>query len=667
MSVYNFLNKSKHKRLKVKVKEKFLIFILLFSLTSCDDFLLKKTVEVTYLSGEVFFNPFSGTIEGNATYNIVNPQETELNEIYIINHPSVFVKTIKIKKLSLFFDVNRLYGYNVYRVRISPLKSNEATEISLSFFIKSPVNDERFVFNDDFVFFDARKVWIPIPFMSSTKFKYTFQVKVPKEYYAVIGSKLVSEQTDENYRIQKFESEFEDVLKTGTLIIAKFFRFAKNNIYYYTFEKENIEEIFNSVGLITDYFRKNFNELPFTQLHIVNQLFQYEDLILSIDAESFANLIMIPNLDKIKFNTYTGYNYIYDNSGIKFLKTLAHEMSHLYFIDRMNFENTAYIHSEALMDYLSLLILRDISYINYENFLLKNRFELQNLKLSGNIEKPLYKFLYLENFLDSLFSKNKRNYLLFLDILTKKYPFTRISPEDIKFTLEEMPLEFEKLNISTYFPKDAVSFLESGNFYNSFLSWTTRVITNKVSKKKVNIKKYKLVSVNHNFPFTPKFLFIEEYKNSTITNIVFIPTKETNFLLSNDIVSVKLSSHFDMFEENLYDNFIKFSGKSFNEILEEVLNFYYSGQMLDIPKNFSFEKLENYPVDIERSFEKDRELSWELKGRVRFVVDVIKEYNEGLYIMAYKLVNNKPFSYVLINGRKVQDKIILTSIIDPLL
>ncbi|MGC8764308.1 MAG: hypothetical protein ACP5QT_00260 [Brevinematia bacterium] len=651
----------------------FLIIISLLLLSaSCDEIVLKKSVEVKSLNASLTFDETDEKINGTAKYIIENSQTTKLKEIYFFCNQNVFVTSIKYKNISMFYDSTFLYGYNIYRIKIPGLEPGKTEDVELAFSIVGPVEKNRFILKKDIVFLDPKEIWLPLPFLSSQKFNYTLRVKMPENYYLITGGKITYETISNEFRIQQFESETDEAIESGVLIITKQKRFNKNKIFLYTEKSENADELILMANNINNFLEKRLGFFEFSQLHLLDNLFQYNDMSISIEGETFANVILISNISlknlSLEKLTNNPYNYIYEDSEALFYKILAHEIAHTHLFGRIRFEPDDYLILESMVDYLALISLREISYPCYATFLLQNRFEIQNLIKSPSKNEGVLSFLYKVNYLDAICSGNKNLYLELLKILDKKYRYTKISINEVIQTIKDIPFEINKNSLIEDLNIAAAEKIQDNKLYNSFINWEMKTITNKISKRKNKIEKFINVTIKDNYPFKLNAFLVLDYQNYSLTNRIIFNNSETNIMFKEKPVSIRLTSPFDMLEENLYDNYIFFENTIFKTI-EESLNYYYSGQSTFIPKNIEFgkeEPKENNPK-YERTLEKDRELSWELKGKIRFVIDVFKQNNDTIYIQAYKLVNNKFFSYVIIKGVIENNKTILTSIIDPVL
>ncbi|MCX7821350.1 MAG: hypothetical protein N2258_06710 [Brevinematales bacterium] len=629
-----------------------LFFIFFLFITSCDEFLLKKSVEIKSLNCNLFFDELNQKIEGNVKYIIENPQTSPINEIYFFCNQNTTVTSIKYRNNNISFDNAFLYGYNIYRIKVPPISPSERQNVELNFTIIGPVEKERFILKKNIVFLDVKEIWLPIPFLSSQKFAYNIRISVPENKYAVIGGKIVSEVESNNLRFQSYYSETDEAGNSGTLIILEKFRFIKDNIYLYTENKLSSPLILDWASEVNSILDKNIKTFDYSQLHIIDGIFQYEDMNLTIEGETFANIIFISNFNK-------------DDNDAKFYKLLAHEISHSYLSGKLNFHPEDKAFYESLIEYLAIGVLNSKSYLLYEDTILNNRFELINLFNNPERNDFLLDFIYNVNFFDAVFCGNSSLYYNLIKILVKKYRFTEIGENEVITTIKELPLELKNNPDIGLINVSAIENIRNKKLYNSFINYRIIDYTNRLSKNRTKIEKVMQLNIFDNFPFEIKANLILKYKNSEVTNSVILKGSETNILIKEKPLAIILSSPFDYLEENLYDNYLYFEN-NLAKFIENNLNLFYAGEKI-LGKNFFISKQISSNKEIERIFERDRELTYKLKGKIRIVVDVLKQKDDKIYIMAYKLLNERVFSYIIIKGRIEGNNVILDSVIDPLL
>ena len=179
----------------------FIIILYLLVLTSCDEFLVKKTVAVTSIEGDLNFDPVNVALFGQMNYVISNDQTNNLSEIYLECHGDVTVDEISYKDILMRYEQGTLYGLDYYRIRIPNLNSSEIANISVKFHIVGPVQENQFFFNRDKVFIEAYKVWLPVPFANSPESSYKIKIQTPENYYSIMGAKLTNESVTEREKI----------------------------------------------------------------------------------------------------------------------------------------------------------------------------------------------------------------------------------------------------------------------------------------------------------------------------------------------------------------------------------------------------------------------------------------------------------------------------------
>ncbi len=634
------------------------IFFLFLLFSSCNEFVLKKSVEIKSLNCNLFFDEINEKIEGNVRYSIENPQDSSINEIFFFCNQNVYVKSIKYKNNNVSFDNAFLYGYNVYRIRIQPLAPLEKQNVELNFTIVGPVEKERFILKKNMVFLDVKEVWLPIPFLSSQKFDYNVRIATFPNKFAIIGGKKVSEIESNEIRYQTYDSEIDNAIESGTLIILEKSMFKKENIFFYTSNRLLSSLVLDYAIEINNFLNKNLKSFSYSQLHIVDNIFQYEDLNLSIEGETFANVILISNFIESGEKEEFYYDYL-NNKKLAFYRLLSHEISHSHLSGKLNIVSIDKNFNESIIEYLAILSLKNKSELDYESAILNSRFELFNLILNPQRNDFLLEFVYNYLFLDAIFSNDVSAYFDLIKLLIKKYRFTEIGRNEIFLTIKELPIELKiRLNVNP------IDYISNKKLYNSFLKSEVITLTNKGPRNKINLTKVLNLKIIDDYPFEVFANLIINYKTHSITNQIVLNNRETDFQLKDMPVSIILSSPFDYLEENIYDNYLYFENNII-KFIENNLNLFYSGE-----KKFSnFYIMENIDSSLstERTFYSDRELSYKLKGRIRIVPDIVKQKDNYIYIMAYKMLNEKPFSYIIIKGKLEKNNIILYSVIDPLL
>ncbi len=619
---------------------------------SCDEFVLKRSVEINSLNCNLFFDEANQKIDGNVKYIIENPQNFPINEIYFFCNQNTIVTSIKYKNNNVSFDNAFLYGYNIYRIKTQPISPSEKQNVELNFTIIGPVEKERFILKKNIVFLDVKEIWLPIPFLSSQKFSYNVRISVPDSKYAIIGGKIISEIETNNLRNIIYDSEVDEAKNSGTLIILDKSRFIKENIYLYTTDKLSSSTILDWASEINNILKKNIQTSDYSQLHIIDGIFQYDDINLTIEGETFANIIFISNFSK------TG-------DQLKFYKLLAHEFSHSYLSGKINFRSEEKVFYESLIEYLAISVINSKSILMYEDSILNNRFELINLFNNPARNDFFLEFTYNVGFLDAIFSGNSLLYYRLIRTLVKKYRFTEIGGNEVVTTIKEIPLELKNNPEVGLINVNAIENIKNKKLYNSFITYRLVDVTNRLGKNRLKIDKMLQFNISDNFPFEVKANLILKYKNKESTNILTLKGEETNILVREKPLAIVLSSPFDYLEENLYDNYLYFEN-NIVKFIESQLNLFYAGEKV-VAKNFFINKQVNSNLDIERTFEKDRELSYKLKGKVRIVIDIYRQRENNIYIQAYKLLNDRVFSYVIIKGSFQRENIVLDSVIDPLL
>ncbi len=657
----------------------FLIFTLLF--LSCDDFLLKKTVNVQYLEGEINYDPSTASISGRLAYDIQNNQTVTLHEIYFISHNLVSLDYVTYNGDVMRFEQGLGYGSGIYRIRIPQLKSGEKARVELKFRLEGPVEEDRFLLTKDNVFIDAEKIWLPVPFAQKPEFLYSIKIKTPEDYYAVIGARIKEETVKNGKRVSSWESETPNVLLTGNIFISKFNRQKEGNIYLYSVTTNYSDVIFKYSAKVLDTLSNFLGPYALSQLHIVNEMFQYNDMEEFIDGEAMANIIEIsPDLtanDLLNENTVSSSLSpdIPRKSVWKIFETLAHEMSHTYIRGILKFDDDSYLESESMTEFMGLDIISQDDKNIYNKFIQRNRIELINLDLAKDSHIDQIKYIYGINCLSAAFYSSEELFFTFLKTLIEKYKYTDIKVDELILTAQEMnDAALKKINSEStnsnenIIDYEALKLWSKYELYNLALSNTIIQITNiqiiNIHKKKTIIEDKILCFLNNDFPINIDVTMYENFSSNTVTNIISMTkNSETNFIFDKDLKSVEITSHYDMLEKNLSDNRIDFEKNNSNEIIEDINNFY-NGQKTG--KAVIFDKSAANQQGWRNLYD-DREASLLIKTNISFRFDKVRENDDEIYLQAYKMLDGKPFSYVVFKGRKLKDKCNMIAVIDPVL
>ena len=666
------------------VKKILFLFILAFLilLQSCEDILLKKTVSVEYLNGEINFDPSIQNINGNLSYNIKNNQKDSLKEIYLISHERVSIDYIAYQNETMRFEEGLGYGYAIYRIKIPVLRSGIKAKIEVKFHVNGPIQENRFLLTRNSVFIDAKMIWIPVPFAEIPRFYYSITVKTPENYYPVLGAKMTGESVKNNKRLTHWESETSDVMLSGNIFITSFKRYISNNIYYYSSEDDNVEDIFRYTSYSMQILSNYFGGYPYSQLHIISELFQYKEMEEFIDGEFLANIIQIsPDLylsNKIKPENElvnSALPFIPRDNQWKLFEVLAHEISHAYIGNSVKFYETDFIAQEALAEFTGLAIIAAKNQKIYKKYAEGNHYQMINMMLNNTTNNNLWKYFFGINSLYSAFGNNIDLYFVFLKLMLEKYGNTEIGLKEFLST----SLAFNKKNFGKDYPdwadltdKDdkiinayAFYLWNSYMLYNTSLSLSNIIITNKKGMKNITEEK-RLILINNNFPLDQDYWILTKPKTNPqifITNPVKITQKSEIGLVSdlNDW-SINIQSHLQEFETKHFDNFTNFETNSPVDFLSSNINQFYKGE-----DNSSLLVQKKKPVkeDHWHDLYWDREKSFGINSNVYFIIDNINQNEYELYLKAYRFINNQPFSYVIFKIEKTNNQYNIVSILDP--
>ena len=642
-----------------------LLFILSFM--SCDEFLLKKSVSVSFLEGEIRYDPAEVTLSGDLLYTIDNKQNKTLQEIFFISHSNVLIDSIRYNGEILTFESGIGYGSGIYRIRVPALLSGSSAKILIKFHVNGPINEDRFILDEETVFMDAKKIWLPVPFADSPNFMYSLKLTVPENYFSILGGKLTEETVKNDEKTSVWVSESTDVLHTGNLFIGLFDRDQKGSTIIYSSDTNNDNLIFDYSAKTLDYLTNRLGNYPYSQIHIVNELFQYND-IEGIDGENMANTIQLSpelsetNLTDIASLCSSSIPYVPRNSYSKLFEVLAHELSHAYVPHILKFDEKDYIESESITEYMALAIIANYFPEIYGKMISRNRTDLINLSLAGQSGQNLYNYVYGVNLLHSAFGDNREEYFNFLNLLIQKYQYTDIGTDELIQTARDL----RDNESSNFIDSDALLLWPYGKLYNVELTGTNVIVTNFTRRGRSEELK-KQITLTQDFPVPIEISLIESFPDKVVTNIIKMDkNSSTNLFIAVNVKSVEALSKREALECDLSSSRINFiSGCSGIEVVDAV-NDYYNNQK--ITNKYVKMSKDSDTADINFiPLSKDRDKSHEKSADVRFQFDYQSENSDSLYIQAYRLIGGKQFSYALIRVKKEGKNLTVTGIMDPLI
>ncbi len=559
----------------------------------------------------------------------------------------------------------------IYRIKIPILQPENEAQIEISFHLNGSVREERFLLTADQVFLDAKKIWLPVPFAETPSFLYSLKVTIPTNYLSILGAKIKEETIKPDRREILWQSETEDVLHTGNIFIGQFERVNHNDIFLYSYNPIQFNLIFNFTRKTINLFSSRIGKYPYSQIHIINELFQYKDIEEFIDGEAMANIIQIsPELSDtnsiaIEKITNSPAPFVPRNNLSKLYEVLAHELVHAYIPTILKFNEENYIEQEAFAEYAGLCSICNYYPEVYKKFIEGNRIELINLKLSGLSEQRLFKYLYGINALHCAFQENPTLFLDYVNILIQKYKYITVGPEKLIQTASDINSMISQSN--TIVLTNAISLLGEEQLYNIELSYSNIYITN-FSEKYKSIDIQRQVFIQNSFPVPVDIALIYVYMDYSLTNIIHLEKfSNTNIICDNKILSLTTKSGLEALEEKLSDNHIYFISNYGEDIAISSINNFYNNQKF----NTRWVKIEKSSISNEdeglESLYTDRERSVFISPSVSFQLDTIKPNRKEGYIQAYKLIDGKPYSYVIFKFKKNNiHQINIVGIIDPL-
>ena len=640
-----------------------LIFIL--SLMSCDDFLLKKSVSVSFLEGEIKYDPSNLNLSGNLIYTIENRQNKNLQEIFFISHASVIVDSIKYNGELVNFEIGIGYGSGIYRIRIRTLQSGSTAKIGIKFHINGPINEDRFILNEDTVFMDAKKIWLPVPFADSPSFMYSIKLTVPENYFSVLGGKNTEETIKNEEKSSVWISESTDVLHTGNLFIGLFDREQKGNTIIYSSDTNNNYLLFDYTEKTIDFLTNRFGFYPYSQIHIVNKLFQYND-IEGIEGENMANTIQLSpdltadNLIDVQTLSSSSIPYCPRNSYSKLFEVLAHELSHAYIPHVLKFNENDYIESESITEYMALAVIAAYYPEIYNKMILRNRTDLINLMLAGQSGQNVYKYVYGVNLLHTIFGDKREEFFNYINLLIQKYEYIEIGMDELLQTARDM----QDSENSNFIDSDALTLWPAGKLYNIVLTATNMVITNFL-RRGFSLDMKKLITLSNDFPISLEVSLVETFPDNIITNLLKIDkNSSTNLIITSNLKSIEAISGKESIENDLSFSRIDFDTNLSGPTILDAVNEFYNNQKFT-NRNIKINKDNETEIPF-ILLSQDRDKSNVKNSDVRFQFDCQSENSDQLYVQAYKLIGGKPYSYVLFQVKKDGKNYTVAGIMDPI-
>lgn len=644
----------------MRIRNLFILIFIALSISTCDEFLLKKTVTLASMDGELVFDADDLTIKGDLTYSIKNNQLKSLTEIYLVCHPSVSVNFITYNDMVMQFEQAVGYGYGIYRIKIPDLKSGKKASIGLEFVLQGPVSEDRFILTEDLAFFDASEIWLPVPFADAFNFTYTLNIRTPEEYYSILGAEIIDESVDNGKRSVTWQSELDDSRTTGNLIIGKFQRYSEDNIYFYSEYSNNTDLVFEYADFTIQTLSDEVYNYPFEQSHIVNSVFQYVDMEEFVDGEFFANTILL------SLGIFSNTNYITaskmanscipiipSQSEIHLFELLAHELTHAYSSAVLNFEDEDYLSGESLTEFLAIEIIRNKYPGMDENFRNYLRILMINLQFNKQSDTRFWDYLYGVTVLSSAFKDTSNLGFYYLDILIEKYRYTEITINELVSTAQGINNELTRdsdVSDQELIGMNIMNLWTSYDLYNIGLEIEESIVTNMVYDYTNFILK-----VKNEFPVAVDgYLFITEDDSHFSNYITLKKSSTTNFVLDNDIGSVSFQSRFEFLESKMADNEVLIHSNRIEETIVDDINAFYQDTtesirafgIADNETDFVFKDHFNWQNPYDSRLNLNGDMHFE------FIYDDSFGDSDELYITARKTSNGKDMAYVIFKFKK---------------
>lgn len=639
--------------------------LFLFLWSSCDEYLLKKTVVISEASGSLTYTSSTAKINGEIGYEIQNKQDEAISEIYLLCHPSATVESVSVDGKEARIDAQTFGGYGITRVRTSELQPGETASLSLSYSLSGPIDDSRFVLKNDEVFLDpAAMPWLPVPFADTFDFQFEFTVTCPNEYYALMGGKLI-EETDSLYGPKSYtwESELEDPLSTGTLFIKKMERSSDGNLYFYSTQSADANSIFDYCSSLLVEMDSVGWDYPLSQLHFAEALYDYDDSPEMIDGEFIANLIFI-SPEVIKSASDFPMEDFYDqteplipeNSELHLLDITGHEMFHAYVGNLLKFESGESVSYESLTEFLSQTALIHAAPAVEPLIRQNNRFLLMNSRIAGVKNNPYYEFILGVSLLGAAFSGTNDLPYTYLNILIEKYRYIDISREELLLTLGGME-RFRPEDDPFLFPESLDLWKKNYELENISVS-VSNMATNDYSSWPYQKTNY-LITVSNGFCTELELeIFIDETES---LSLVLEANEATNFFQKHYLESFEVVSPLSFLEANLFDNFFSPENDELSEI-EVALNAFYE----ELSEGSSSMKHKGLYSGGEKWQALSQHKLNESSAEIFFRADCIFECPESSYLAVFKEVDGTEKSYCLIQFDSSEGSYSFSKILDIL-
>ncbi len=650
------------------------ILIAFLLVASCDEFLLKKTVSLEFISGDLTYQPAKAMLIGNMTYTIKNKQDKPLNEVYLVCHPQAIIDSITYNGSAMRFEQGIGYGYGIYRIKIPLLPRNSKAKIGIRYHLAGPIVDNRFVLTDKNVFFDANKIWLPVPFADTPEFGYKITVRTPKDFYAVLSGKMTSETVERNDRTTVWESEIDNGLLTGNIYISSLDRFSRDNIYYYSQDTNNSELVLDYSEAVWKRLNENIVKPPFSQFHIVNDFYIRRD-----NEEEFIDGLFMANMFIVSSNIFSRSYSVTESDLLKnnipampphtelaVLELIAHEMSHVYTSSILKFEEDEDLTMESLTEFLSLSLIRSRNQELFAKFTERDRMLMRILYHLGRTNQPLWKYLYGSMALCSAFGGSDIDLSYnFIDILIQKYRYTKITLFELIQTAASMNQQIVRDGGDDVSPAALIrtSFLDlwkANRFYNVSLSTAYLLVTNRTT-----VTTNYSFTLSNQFPMNINGRMISFVGTNAYTNDILLSSRSsTNFVIDYPVTSMKFDSPYRAYERDLSDNLYFMKTASIPRLVQNI-NMFYQDSNIDLSL---IEKVnqEIDPADagMYRTLYEDREKYGPMD--TYFELDDFIWRNGELYLYVYRKKANTILSYAFIKIIKQHSKYSIVGIFDPL-
>ena len=617
-----------------------LLFLGLFLLTGCDEFLLKKTATIRAVTGSLRYVPDGPQLVMDLTYDMVNNQDYSLREVYFYCHEGVSIDAVYDQNTPLRLEQGVGIGMSikVYRVRVSEWLPLTRRLLRIFAKINGSVETSGFFLNEKGVFLESSKVWIPVSFNDSPSFRYTITLITPEGYDGILGGKLLKTSTTNQMISSQWQSESTNLLLTGNLIIGHFSRLSASSLTLYLpdtipeLPEKRASALLDILTSGKDILTRQLGEYPFSETRVVFLPRTMTSLEPWTDGLFLGNIIL---LDENLASTLTNMRktpldevLLSDQNWLTTIKIIIHELAHGYLGYTLRWEQDDTLPIESLTEVVALKTLEWLTPETYQLAINTLSFNWQQNRLSP----PSFytTFLYRTLLMSSLFQP--REYFRLLRGLRNRYLYSTIDEKTIIQTLRDLG----ETNNQTIL-------LSS---WDDLPSWEMKLAF--VSNTWI---------VSHSFPCSLPITLSIHNKN-TITNITKEISNEISLRLPwRSFSSASLHSPFQWLDTSSGDDIIS---PELTQLLSLIQDYYNGNPSPALQVSSS-------RLPLWRTPEEDRFLSLVAFPSLSLVLHRQEVKKDAQYLFVYKHAKNQPKSYAILILRQTNGQWIWEGVYDPFL